>query len=457
MANKTVLTNTAKLYTVENMYYSPVAITPPYNTVPDSMYLVLSHQDPWDVDSNPPTPSQDAKTLKLLRKKIFAVKKITENDISPVIQRINWESGAVYDYYDDNIDITATDNNGFTVYNYYVKNKYDQVFKCLWNNNGNQSTLEPYFEPGTFQTNNIFQGIDGYKWKYIYTIETALKVKFMNNDWMPIPVGYNIPNSLLTSAGSGNIDVINIIDGGDGYDPVNTTISVVVTGDGTGCEATPVIVNGSITDVTLTNTGINYTYADVSFTTTGTFVGNSATAISPTSPIGGHGYDPISELGCTHVMLAPEVDGSENNTIPTDITYHQVSVLINPISKQSVSTNEPNASGSLYKTSTDIIVSAGRGTFNNNDTVYQTDNQGNVTFSATVLSFNSDTNTISVINISGSLTTDVITNGSTSRSVLSSTTPDFDVFSGYFMYIENRSGIQRSADGIEQFKIVLGY
>jgi hypothetical protein len=30
-------------------------------------------------------------------------------------------------------------------------------------------------------------------------------------------------------------------------------------------------------------------------------------------------------------------------------------------------------------------------------------------------------------------------------------------FSGYISYIQNRSAVQGSADGIEQFKFVLGY
>jgi hypothetical protein len=30
-------------------------------------------------------------------------------------------------------------------------------------------------------------------------------------------------------------------------------------------------------------------------------------------------------------------------------------------------------------------------------------------------------------------------------------------FSGYISYIQNRSAVQRSSDGIEQFKFVLGY
>jgi hypothetical protein len=45
----------------------------------------------------------------------------------------------------------------------------------------------------------------------------------------------------------------------------------------------------------------------------------------------------------------------------------------------------------------------------------------------------------------------------TARTVLSVSTPDFITFSGFMTYIENRESVQRSADGIEQFKFVLGY
>ena len=45
----------------------------------------------------------------------------------------------------------------------------------------------------------------------------------------------------------------------------------------------------------------------------------------------------------------------------------------------------------------------------------------------------------------------------TSRTLLKVTPPDFAVFSGYITYIENRAGVERSTDGIEQFKFVLGF
>jgi hypothetical protein len=458
MANKTLLTNAAKLYSVQSWYYSPVSITPPYTTIPDSTYMFVSHIDPWEIDSAPPTPTQDQKSLKTIMKKIFAVKKLTANDISPVLQRIDWESDTVYDYYDDNVDMTELDQNGYLVNNFYVKNKYDQVFKCLWNNNGEVSTVEPYFEPGTFSVNNIFAGNDGYKWKYMYVISPGLKVKFMNTEWMPIPTSTTSPNSISTDAGCGNIDVINITNVGSGYDAVNTTIFVTVTGDGQNCSASAVVANGEITNITVSNTGKNYTFANVTITSTNNQIGSGATAIAPISPVGGHGFDPISELGCAHVMFAPQISGSENGYIPTDITYHQVGLLVNPISQQSVNAGAPNANGEIYKTSTDLVVS-GFGIFSPNETVYQGTSLETSTFSGTVLSFNDSSNLLSLINTKGTPTTDttITSSNSVSQTVLSYTTSDYDIFSGYITYIENRSGIERSADGIEQYKIILGF
>ena len=62
----------------------------------------------------------------------------------------------VFDYYQDNVDMLAVDENDFLIKSFYIKNRYDQVFKCLWNNNAQPSTREPYFEPGTYGSNNLF-------------------------------------------------------------------------------------------------------------------------------------------------------------------------------------------------------------------------------------------------------------------------------------------------------------
>ena len=455
MANQTLLTNGAKISQIEQVYYSPVAVLPQAaNTAINSIYVALAKNDPWTDENNPPVPTQDQTSLKSFMKRVFVAKKVNTNDISPVISRINWTTGTVYDYYQDTINIQQLDNNGFPLYYYYVKNKYDQVFKCLWNNNGAASTVEPYFEPGTFSSTNIFQSTDKYKWKYIYTIDLAAKVKFMDSNWIPVPVGENNLNPLNSTAGVGSIDVINVTNGGSGYDLTNAAITITITGDGTGANATANVVNGVLNDILVANTGSNYTYANVSITTS---KGSGAVAISPTSPIGGHGYDPISELGAAHVMITAQFNASESSIIPTDILYHQIGILINPVA---YSTTPNPANGSIYKTTTDLVIASGPGTYSLDETIYQGTTLATATFTATMLSFDSTNNVVHLINTTGSPVVNSTLKGNssgTTRTLLSYTTSDFVTLSGYVAFLENRTSVQRSSDGIEQYRIVIGY
>jgi len=455
MANQTLLTYGAKISQIEQVYYSPVAVLPQAaNSAINSIYVALAKNDPWSDENNPPIPTQDQQYLKNFMKRIFVAKKVNISDISPVISRINWTTGTVYNYYQDTVNMQQLDGNGFPLYQYYVKNKYDQVFKCLWNNNGAASTVEPYFEPGTFSSTNIFQSTDNYKWKYIYTIDLAAKVKFLDSVWMPVPVGENNPNPLLYSAGVGNIDVINVTNGGSGYDPSNAAITITVTGDGLYANATANVVNGAINDILVANTGSNYTYANVSITSS---KGSGAIAISPVSPIGGHGTDPISELGAAHVMITAQFNAAESGIVPTDVLYHQIGILINPVA---YSTSPGLANGSIYKTTTDLIVATGSGTFSLDETIYQGSTLATATFTASMLSFDSTNNIVHLINTTGTPTINSTLKGNTSgatRTLLSYTTSDFVPLSGYVSFIENRTGVQRSVDGIEQYRIVIGY
>jgi hypothetical protein len=288
----------------------------------------------------------------------------------------------------------------------------------------------------------------------MYTIDTGLKVRFMDSTWMPVAVGENTPNSLETTAGAGNIDVINVTDGGSNYNPTLSPIYVTVTGDGSGAAGSAVVEDGVITSISVTNSGSNYTYSNVAITSA---TGSGALAIAPTSPIGGHGYDNASELGCNHVMITTEFVGDEGGLVPTDITFHQIGLLTNP----TTNTLSPlAANGSIYKTTTDLILAPGFGQFTFDDIVYQGDSLENATFIGTVLSFDVASNVLRLINTTGTIRTNatVYDNVSkTARTVLTYNTPNFTLLSGYVSYVENRTGVQRSTDGIEQFKLVIGY
>lgn len=461
MTNKSLLTYASKVSNVELVTYTPVSVRAPYFDTPAAtIYCFLSKVVPWDDEQDPPLPTQDQKSIKKIFKNIFVVKKLTTSDISPVILRVNWSSGVVYDYYSDEVDIFEQDINGNNIYNFYVKNRFDQVFKCLWNGGGLPSTEEPVFEPGVYTPNNLYFGTDGYKWKYVYTIDIGLKVKFMDETWMPVPSGVLTPNPLQANpttglySGAGAIDVINVINPGSGYDPVNSAITITVTGDGSNAAATPIIYGGSIVDIIVTNPGRDYTYANVIISST---LGSNAAAIAPSSPIGGHGFDPVSELGCSHVMLTTEFSGTEGDTIPTDIDYHQVGLILNPTSLNFAPFPANNVT---YKTTIDFIVAPGFGVYQNDEYIYQGSNLENATFVGTVLSFDAGTNVLRLLNTTGTPTLNGPVFGDTSkttRTLLNVSYPNFVIFSGYMLFVENRTGVQRSPDGIEQFKFVLGY
>ena len=457
MANQSLLTYGSRVSQIEQLYYAPVAVLPPPFNVPiGTIYCFLSHIDPWPDDNNPPVPTEDQAYIKSVFNSMFVAKQVKSNNISPVIQRNDWTSGTIYDYYQDNIDMFIVDNANFPLLKYYIRNKYDQVFKCLWNNNGQPSLNEPYFQPGSYGTNNIFTGTDGYKWKYMYTIDVGSKQKFLDSTWIPVPVGQNVPNPILTSAGYGDIEVINVTNGGSGYDPANAAITVTITGDGYNATGTAVAntQTGQITDIVVTNAGTNYSNAMVTITSS---KGSGATAIAPTSPIGGHGFDPISELGARNVILTVEFNGSEGGIIPTDIDYRQVGLIINAFS---LDTFPYSANADIYKVSTDFIVAPGFGAYVSDEKIYQGSSLSTATFTATVLSFNVATNTINLININGTPTYNApvfSTVSGTTRTLLSVSTPKFIPYSGYMVYIQNRTGVQRSSDGIEQFRFVLGY
>jgi hypothetical protein len=464
MANKNLLTYGFNASQVKQDYYSPSLVLSGSTSPTESVYCFLAQVLPWADDNNPDTPEQSQRYLKNVYKSMFVAKHITSNNITPVAQRFDWTSGEIYDYYRDDIDMFAKDSSGLLVKMFYVKNRYDQVFKCLDNNNGAESTNEPFFQPGTYNTNNVFaSGVDGYKWKYIYTIDVGNKVKFMDSTWIPVPVGSKTPNA-ITISGTGSIDAIILTNGGTKYEPSNTTIKI--TGDGTGATANLSMSSGVITDINIFNPGSNYTYANVSITSANTQASNAA-AFAPVSPVGGHGYDPVSELGCNHIMYTVEFNSTERlngiEYIPIDIDYRQVGLLINPMSSD---TYPAFANGSIYDLSTQVTVASGFGTYTPDETVVQIDinpnntTYGQVVFTGTVLSFNTSTNVIKLINTSGTVTTSASIQGQTSgttRTLLASTTPKFMKFSGYIAYIQNRSAVQRSSDGIEQFKFVLGY
>ena len=94
-----------------------------------------------------------------------------------------------------NFSSTATAQTIYTVQTssvqyinkFYARNSHDQVFKCMYNNNGAISTTMPEITlGGELPENPFIETDDGYYWKYMYTIPSGLKNKFFTDKYMPV-------------------------------------------------------------------------------------------------------------------------------------------------------------------------------------------------------------------------------------------------------------------------------
>jgi hypothetical protein len=419
-------------------------------------YVAIGKPDQFANDLNPPAATEDQASIKQVFKHVYAAKKVTSANLSAVVPRYDWTSGNIYTAYADYTQNFVFNADGFMTNQFYVRNNVDQVFKCLYSP-GTPSTVQPALAPGQTDPKQLLHNSDGYKWIYVTTIDKGLKQKFFDNIWMPISVGLATPNP-LTTAKMGSIDAINITNAGNNYtNGVATTTTINIVGDGTGAAAYANVYGNVVSDIVVTSTGNNYTYATVSITPSSGYSGSGATANAVISPIGGHGYDPVSELGCNHIMLSMEFDGTENGNIPGNSTFRQVSVIVDP-----VETTGATANASIYNTSDIATVSFGTGIFTIGEVVFQSNDgtYNNPYFTAVVSNFDSVNNILSLINITGNYAVGSTINGvssGASRILLNYVPTIFSVGSGYMMYYENRTPVQRSSNDNQQVRLVLKF
>jgi len=238
-------------------------------------------------------------------------KKLYSNNFSEVVRRIPYVSDTVYDMYDD------TDSNLDTS-DYYVQvdsGAYFHVFKCLDNNFGANSTVQPEYSDISGSNTYIYKTSDGYRWRYMYSTTSGHVSTFGTTDYFPLI--YDIEQSVEPVPGA--IDIIAIANTGRGYnnylrgtlakadlkingDPTiyaitNSTASFV-NGYYTGCSmyisgGTGAGGHTTILDYFVTESG-KYVQLTEAFTTAPT--NGSTYEIYPSVDINGDGYQTINAV-----------------------------------------------------------------------------------------------------------------------------------------------------------------
>lgn len=233
-------------YTLRNQFSTALATTF-LNDIQyqrNNYYYFLGKLEPWALDDRPPATVQELSEAEdvAIRNNAAYFKKITPNDVSLVCSRYDWTSGTVYAQWDDTLDMSDSA--------FYVLTDENRVYKCLNNSAGAASTVKP-----TTRALQAFKTADGYTWKYMYTIPSFKRTRFVSVTQMPVQRAMS--ESFYSQ---GSIESVSVLERGSGYtDTQQTTIAISGSTTGSGATATFTIdISGAITSVTVTNGGSGY-------------------------------------------------------------------------------------------------------------------------------------------------------------------------------------------------------
>jgi hypothetical protein len=409
------------------------------------IFVTIGKQTPWNETETPPIPDQSTRDLISYYDKAIVAKRISLDSVSYVVTRHNWVPGVVYSRYGCSFCPIGTP--------YYILNSKDQVFKCLDNNNNSPSTDEPELVlSATSLEEPFFLTSDGYKWKYLYTVSPDLKQKFLTDEWMPVTVNRFVRASAINRS----IDIVRITNSGNNYVDGPTQPIITVQGDGRNAILRANVVDGQVTNIVIQNRGQDYTRANLIFTDIEGGIGLGASANVVLSPQNGHGFDPIEELYANTVMFNVDFEDSENGLFPPENEFREVTLVQNPF----VYNTRTLASGDFYRLYSQIFVSPGIGDFNNDEIIIQGDSLENSSFSAEVISFDSNRNIINVNNLNGSFTPNLPIKGLTSgaiRVALNRLPPTLELYSGKVLFIANKVPVVRDPDQTDRIRFILSF
>lgn len=413
------------------------------------IYLTYGRVDPWSNEAAPDTAKTSYATVYEVWGNMIGGKKITGNDMRHIIPRFNWTANTKYIAYDDQNPNLWDKNTQF----YIVTSDYN-VYKCIANNNSANSTVEP---TSLKQTSTDITN-DGYVWKYMYTLSDQDLLRYSTNDYIPVKTLSSSDGStqwgVQSSAVPGSIESIVITNGGSGYTNANSVI-VTVTGDGTYATATANVntVSQTIRSIVISNPGQDYSTATVTITGGN---GSGATARAIISPPGGHGSNPLYELGGSAVMINGRIIGSEGGKLPTVNDYRQISLVKDVYVRDTTTVMANSAFLQAYKLQVSPVGTA----YQYDEIVYQGASSSDFTFYARVLEWDSSNNVVYVINHTGTPTGGIELVGVTStarRAVQSIVEPELDKYSGQILYVDNIKPISRDPDQTEEFKIIINF
>ena len=409
-----------------------------------ALYLSYGKVDAWANESCPDMANTSTAGENEVWYNMIGGKRIYGNDLCLVIPRYNWAANTKYFAY-DHMSTNLYDQT------FYVLTSDFSVYKCISNNSSANSTVEPT----SINPDSVTQTSDGYVWKYMYSVESSDQLRFITDQYIPIRKIAADNGSLQWKVQEGAIEgaIFNIVIANSGTGYTNTSnLLVTITGDGKSATVTANLnlTSQTVSTLTLTDYGSGYTFANVDISGGG---GTGAVAKAIISPVGGHGSDPIYELGASKVMMNPTLKFTEDGVLPVTNDFRQIAILKDPLTAEGVIvTNNAFRQALTIKTQ-------GSGNYSLDEIVYQGSSLSASAFKGELLYWDEANGIAEIINTVGTIQPQSLigATSSTSRFVSNIVNKDLKERSGQILYINNLKAITRSYDQTEDFKIVVKF
>lgn len=219
-------------------------------------------------------------------------------------------------------------------------------------------------------------------------------------------------------------------------------------------------LSGMIRKISIIQQGTNYSTANIVFGHNQSY-GSGANAYPITSPVGGHGVDPVDELRAYNIMINVNLIGAEANTFPANNDFRIIGIIKDPLLNNGLIANSSvvdqctritvsNVSGDFR--ADEVITGLSTGAFGYN--VYFA-NSNSTRTAGVVRIINEATNGTGNSFLAGE-TIRGQTSGVTAL-VVSRTNPAMERNSGAILYVENREAVERTGEQTENIKLVLKF
>jgi len=226
-----------------------------------------------------------------LEKTIFGKKIDPETDFFYMIKNYPWQSGLIYDQYDDAIDLS--DKKYYTVV--YSENNDTgdyRVYKCLFNNYGLPSRFPPSTDAGSG---------DGYIWRLMYVITETDFDKYNTFGYIPITANTLIANTSFETSVVEEIIVENNQEN-NGYEKFEGSVFQV---------NTTTVSETDFFDTIVLKAGNGYSFSEISnyYSDRLFYAFNTQSGLSSYYTISNYTFDTVTGNGIIRLSGSPSTDG----------------------------------------------------------------------------------------------------------------------------------------------------